>query len=69
MVHLSDHGDLIGKFLGLPYPKMFMFGEESWVVVFRSWRRRGVELAMIDGSGHFPMYSNPVEIIIGLQYS
>ena len=35
-----------------------------WVV-----EEEGVELAMIEGSGHFPMYSNPVEIIIGLQYS
>ncbi|KAJ5433419.1 uncharacterized protein N7458_012575 [Penicillium daleae] len=64
MVHLSDHGDLMDKFLGLPCPKMFMFGEENRGLSYlgRLEEEEGVELAMIEGSGHFPMYSNPVEM-------
>lgn len=63
MVHLSDNGDLMGKFLGLPCPKMFMFGEENRGLSYLGrLEEEGVELAMIEGSGHFPMYSNPVEM-------
>lgn len=63
MVHLSDHGDLMGKFLGLPCPKMFMFGEEYRGLSYLGrLEEEGVELAMIEESGHFPMYSNPVEM-------
>jgi hypothetical protein len=29
MVDLSDHGDLMTKFLSLPCARMFMFGEQS----------------------------------------
>ncbi|OOQ84920.1 alpha/beta fold family hydrolase [Penicillium brasilianum] len=63
MVHLSDHGDLMEKFLGLPCPKMFMFGEENRGLSYLGrLEEQGVELAMIEESGHFPMYSNPVEM-------
>jgi hypothetical protein len=63
MVHLSDHGDLMDKFLGLPCPKMFMFGEENRGLSYLGrLEEEGVELAMIERSGHFPMYSNPVEM-------
>lgn len=61
MVQLSDHGDLMDKFLGLPCPKMF--GEENRGLSYLGrLEKEGVELAMIEGSGHFPMYSNPVEM-------
>ncbi|KAJ5990425.1 hypothetical protein N7522_010632 [Penicillium canescens] len=63
MVELTDHADLIDKFLALPCPRMFMFGEEmrglSYLPLLE---REGVELADIVGCGHFPMYSNPVEM-------
>lgn len=63
MVQLTDHGDLLDKFLALPCPRMFMFGEEmrglSYLPLLK---REGVELADIVGCGHFPMYSNPVEM-------
>jgi pimeloyl-ACP methyl ester carboxylesterase len=63
MVHFTDHGDLIDKFLALDCPRMFMFGEEmrglSYLPLLE---REGVELADIVNSGHFPMYSNPVEM-------
>lgn len=64
MVRLSDGEDLLGMFLGLPCERMFMFGEEnaglSYLGALRE--REGVELAEIERSGHFPMYSNPVEM-------
>jgi pimeloyl-ACP methyl ester carboxylesterase len=64
MVHLSDCGELMEKFLGLPCPKMFMFGEENRGLSYlgRLEVEEGVELAMVERSGHFPMYSNPVEM-------
>lgn len=63
MVQFTDHGKLIDKFLALPCPRMFMFGEEmrglSYLPLLK---KEGVELAEIENSGHFPMYSNPVEM-------
>ena len=60
MVDLSDNGDLLAKFLDLPSPRMFMFGEQfaslSYLPVLKS---NGVQLAEIPHCGHFPMYSNP----------
>ncbi|MFP3458083.1 alpha/beta hydrolase, partial [Psychrobacter sp. SIMBA_152] len=53
--------DLMGKFLGLPFPRMFMYGEQnSNLSYLRHIEREGVELAEIPACGHFPMYSNPV---------
>ncbi|KAJ5670351.1 alpha/beta-hydrolase [Penicillium maclennaniae] len=63
MVQLSDHEDLLGIFLSLPFPKMFMFGEECRDLSYLPrLQKEGVELAEIPQSGHFPMYSNPVEM-------
>ncbi|KAJ5336170.1 uncharacterized protein MYU51_014929 [Penicillium brevicompactum] len=63
MVQLSDSGDLLGMFLGLPCPKMFMFGDENRGLSYLGrLEKEGVELAQIPESGHFPMYSNPVEM-------
>ncbi|KAL2811260.1 Alpha/Beta hydrolase protein [Aspergillus granulosus] len=63
MVQLSDNEDLLGIFSGLPCPKMFMFGEENSGLSYLSrLKEEGVELALIPQSGHFPMYSNPVEM-------
>lgn len=60
MVDLSDNGDLMTKFLGLPCPKMFMYGEQnrthSYLAHIQS---NGVRLSEIPECGHFPMYSNP----------
>ncbi len=61
MVELSDHGDLMGKFLGLACPKMFMYGEQNASLSYLPHiQAHGVRLAPIAACGHFPMYSNPV---------
>lgn len=63
MVELSDHGSLMDKFLGLACPRMFMYGEQnSHLSYLADIQARGVELASIPGCGHFPMYSNPIEM-------
>lgn len=63
MVELSDHGDLMAKFLSLPCPRMFMYGDQnSHLSYLGDIQDKGVELARIPGCGHFPMYSNPGEM-------
>jgi pimeloyl-ACP methyl ester carboxylesterase len=63
MVHLSDHGDLMTKFLALPCPRMFMYGAQNASLSYLpTLNENGVELAEIPHCGHFPMYSNPVEM-------
>jgi pimeloyl-ACP methyl ester carboxylesterase len=60
MVDLSDHGDLMTKFLSLPCPRMFMHGEQnSSLSYLTKLVTNGVEVAEIPRSGHWPMYSNP----------
>jgi pimeloyl-ACP methyl ester carboxylesterase len=61
LVELSDHGDLLTRFLALPFPRMFMYGDENAGLTYLpTLAAGGVELAEIPRSGHFPMYSNPV---------
>jgi pimeloyl-ACP methyl ester carboxylesterase len=62
MVFLSDHTDLLGIFLSLKCPKMFTYGSQySSLSYLPALKEDGVELAEIATSGHFPMYSKPVE--------
>ncbi|MCI1034829.1 alpha/beta fold hydrolase [Raoultella terrigena] len=61
MVDYSDHGELMDKFLNLPCPKMFMYGEQNSTLSYlESIKLHGVKLAEVPECGHFPMYSNPV---------
>jgi pimeloyl-ACP methyl ester carboxylesterase len=61
MVDLSDHGDLLSRFTGLMFPRLFMYGEQNAGLSYLPFlRAHGVELAEIAFSGHWPMYSNPV---------
>jgi len=61
MVQLSDLGGLMDRFLGLPCPKMFMYGEQNATLSYlRHIETHGVQLSEIPRCGHFPMYSNPV---------
>ncbi|KAL4863371.1 hypothetical protein BDV12DRAFT_206593 [Aspergillus spectabilis] len=63
MVRLSDEADLLGIFLALPCAKMFMFGEENRSLSYLPrLEKEGIELAQIRECGHFPIYSNPVEM-------
>ncbi|WCE28754.1 alpha/beta fold hydrolase [Vibrio sp. SCSIO 43137] len=60
MVDLSDNGELMDKFLGLPCPVMFMFGEQNRSLSYLPHiEAEGVMLAEVPNCGHFPMYSNP----------
>jgi pimeloyl-ACP methyl ester carboxylesterase len=61
VVELADHGNLLQKFLALPFPKMYLYGEECASLSYLpSLDANGVELAEIPHSGHLPLYSNPV---------
>lgn len=61
MVRLSDQGELMDRFLGLPCPRMFMYGEQNATLSYLPHiAARGVQLFEVPQCGHFPMYSNPV---------
>lgn len=61
MVGLSDDGNLMGKFLSFPFPRMFMYGDQNAHLSYLSdIEKKGVQLSEIPHCGHFPMYSNPV---------
>ncbi|WGS53265.1 alpha/beta hydrolase [Paraburkholderia sp. D15] len=63
MVELSDHGHLMERFLALPCPTLFMHGEQNdGLSYLPKLRENGVTVARIQSCGHFPMYSNPVEM-------
>lgn len=63
MVDLSDNGDLMTRFLNLPCPTMFMYGDQNNTLSYLSHiQANGVELAEIPQCGHFPMYSNAPEM-------
>lgn len=60
MVHLSEHGDLMSKFLGLRARTTLMYGEQNRTLSYLPLLRdTHVDLAEIPQCGHFPMYSNP----------
>lgn len=59
MVVLSDNAGLMDRFLGLPCPKTFMFGDQNRTLSYLDHvEKHGVALAEIPQCGHFPMYSN-----------
>ncbi|MCA4131640.1 alpha/beta fold hydrolase [Arthrobacter sp. M4] len=63
MVELSDHGNLMDRFLALPFPRMYMYGVQNNTLSYLDiLAEKGVELAEISHSGHFPMYSNAPEM-------
>lgn len=60
MVDLSDNGELMEKFLGLPCPTMFMYGVQNRSLSYLPHiEAKGIALAEVPNCGHFPMYSNP----------
>jgi hypothetical protein len=63
MVQLLDNAALMEKFLALPCPRMFMYGEQNRSLTYLPrLAARGVQLAEIARSGHFPRYSNAPEM-------
>lgn len=63
MVRLSDSGLLMDQFLNLPCPKMFMYGVTNRHLSYLEFiQAQGIQLAEIEYCGHFPMYSNPVQM-------
>jgi len=63
MVDLSDNADLMDKFLALPLPCMFMYGQQNKTLSYLPHlASNGVVLAEIPCCGHFPMYSNAPEM-------
>ncbi|TDL40087.1 alpha/beta hydrolase [Arthrobacter nitrophenolicus] len=63
MVDLSDNANLMEKFLSLPLPRMFMYGEQNKTLSYLPHlASNGVVLAEIPHCGHFPMYSNAPEM-------
>ena len=59
MVDLSDHGSLLERFLALPLPKMFMYGQQNGSLSYlRRLADEGIQLTEIAHRAHFPMYSN-----------
>ncbi len=61
MVDLSDHGDLMTTFLSLPFPRLFMYGQENASLSYLPRLETSeVGLAEVPRSGHWPMYANPV---------
>ncbi|SDX49231.1 Pimeloyl-ACP methyl ester carboxylesterase [Arthrobacter sp. cf158] len=63
MVDLSDHGGLMDRFLALPFARMYMYGVQNNTLSYLPLlAEKGIELAEIPRSGHFPMYSNATEM-------
>lgn len=63
MVELSDNGNLLDRFLALPFPRMYMYGVQNNMLSYLDLlAEKGVELAEISHSAHFPMYSNAPEM-------
>lgn len=63
MVELSDNGNLLDRFLALPFPRMYMYGVQNNTLSYLDLLAdKGVELAEISQCGHFPMYSNAPEM-------
>ncbi|MEM7339607.1 MAG: alpha/beta hydrolase [Actinomycetota bacterium] len=63
MVELSDTMPLLDLMAGLRCPRVFVYGEQNRHLSYLDGLPGiGVETAEIQFAGHFPMYSNPVEL-------
>ena len=60
MVEHSENDELMAKFTGLSCAKMFVYGDQNRSLSYLgTLMKRGVQLAEIEHSGHWPMYANP----------
>ena len=63
MVKLTDHGELLDKFLELPLLRMFMYGDDNRSLSYLGClQNHDVQLAEIQRCGHFQMYANPLSM-------
>ena len=63
MIQLSDHSNLMSIFLTMPFPLIFMYGEQNSLSSYLpKLKANNYKLAEFPCSGHWPMYSNPVAI-------
>lgn len=63
MVDLSDNTPLMSTIAELPMPRLFVYGEQNRHLSYLDGLPAlGVQVAEISFAGHFPMYSNPVEL-------
>lgn len=63
MVDLSDNTPLMEIMAALPFPRVFVHGEQNRHLSYLGQLpSRGVQVAEIPIAGHFPMYSNPVAL-------
>lgn len=61
MVSVTDNGNLLSVFEGLPFRRMYMYGEQFASLSYLGrLAEAGVEVAEISESGHFVMFSNPI---------
>jgi pimeloyl-ACP methyl ester carboxylesterase len=58
MVRLSDHGDLLARFLALPMPRTFVYGQHNRNLSYLPQLTAAGLSHEIPDSGHWPMYSN-----------
>jgi pimeloyl-ACP methyl ester carboxylesterase len=58
----SDSGTLLGEFLGLPMPRLFLYGDANRHLSYLG-RLKASEVRVIEvpDSGHFLFYDNPVD--------
>src|SRR5262249_10838556 len=58
----SDSGRLLGEFIGLPIPRLFLYSQETKGLSYLlSLRASDVQVREIASSAHFLFYDNPVE--------
>ena len=62
MVDLSDHGNLLDRYLALPLPRQFVHGEDNAHLSYLpQLAHAGVEVVSVPRAGHWPMTSNPTQ--------
>ena len=60
-VHESDSGRLLDEFLGLPMPRMFLYGDANRALSYvPRLRASAVQVYEVPQSAHFLFYDNPV---------
>jgi hypothetical protein len=60
LVELSESGILLNKFMTLPFPKTYLYGEKNRGIEAIS-AVKGADIVEIKGVGHFMHNDNPVQ--------